>query len=140
MPRISYKNISIGVLMLGYVIGLISSANAAKSYAPFTSRYIDNDVQTYPLGSLMTFALFILLGYGLSFLVIHLCPANKRPCLYISIASFVLFAYNLILALFSAMHLPNYFASFYINNFVVAIILVIFGMIFFIHQKLKEIA
>lgn len=140
MPRITYKNISLVILMLGYLIGLVGSANTAKSYVPFTARYIDGYVQTYPLGSLMTFSLFILLGYGFSFLVIHLSPANKRPCLYMSIASFILFTYNLILALFSAMHMPNYFASFNMNNFMVAIILLLFGMIFFVHQKLKEIA
>lgn len=139
MDKFTYKSIGISILILGYVIGLINSAYVAKSYVPFTARYIDNYVQEYPLDNLIILALFILVGYGLSLLVIYFCPSNKRPCLWLGIASLILFSYNFILFIFTAIHIPNYFASFYINNFIVAIILFLLGIVFFIHRKFKEV-
>lgn len=106
---------------------------------PFNAHYIENYVQEYPLDNLIVFSLFVLLGYGLSFLIICLFPSNKRPCLLLTITSLILFGYNFILLIFTAMHMPNYFASFYVNNFIVAIILFLLGIVFFIYGKLKEV-
>lgn len=138
MRKLTYKNISLGFMVIYYTFSIIESILLARHYIPYNERHNPNYVIQYPLKYVIIICTFGTIGFLITGLILYYQDTNHRPFMSHIKAGVFLFFYTLIFGYLFSIHAPDFVASILGMLILTSFILLLFGFIFEAHDIEKH--